>query len=640
MRLSLFATIIGIFVTAGVLSLLTANASVKLVEDSSEIAVRDVMDMNGLTWAEVEADGLRVILAGEAPTEALRFRALSLAGSVVDAARVIDELDVTAVAAIAAPRFSAEILRNSAGVSIIGLIPASTDREAVIASFTGIGDPAVTDLLETADHPAPTGWEDALAFAVTATRDLPRAKLSVDAGRVEITAIADSPERKAEMERKLTRAAPPALRLSLNITAPRPVITPFTLRFVMDEAGARFDACSADTEDAKARILAAAFAAGLSGSDRCTVGMGVPGKNWTDAVEKAIAGLAELGAGSVTFSDADVSLVAAEGTDPALFDRVVGELENTLPDVFALHAVLPETPLPSQGPAEFVATLSPEGQVQLRGRLPDEKMRQVADSFARAKFGSTRVYTAARVVEGLPADWSARVLTGIEALGYLANGVVRVSPDTVELTGNSGNIDASATIARLMAEKLGEDQTFEIDVTYVEELDPVAGLPTPDECEAEIAAIVSVAKINFEPGSATIDASALSTMDDIAEVLKACGDLRLEVQGFTDSQGREEMNLSLSQSRAESVLNELRARRVLTGYFVAKGYGEAEPVADNGTEEGREANRRIEFRLIRPDATAVARETALESIAESSDTQPTEEDTPPDETGEEGSGDE
>jgi OOP family OmpA-OmpF porin len=215
-----------------------------------------------------------------------------------------------------------------------------------------------------------------------------------------------------------------------------------------------------------------------------------------------------------------------------------------------------------------------------------------------------------------------------------------VSPDTVQLSGNSGNVDASATIARLMAAKLGEDQTFEIDVTYVEELDPVAGLPTPDECEAEIAAIVSVAKINFEPGSATIDASALSTMDEIAEVLKTCGDLRLEVQGFTDSQGREEMNLALSQSRAESVLNELRARRVLTGSFVAKGYGEADPVADNGTEEGREANRRIEFRLIRPDANAAARETALESIAESSDTQPTEEDTPPDETGEEGSGDE
>ena len=99
-------------------------------------------------------------------------------------------------------------------------------------------------------------------------------------------------------------------------------------------------------------------------------------------------------------------------------------------------------------------------------------------------------------------------------------------------------------------------------------------------------------------------------MDDIAEVLKNCGDIRLEIQGYTDSQGRESMNLSLSQSRAESVLNELRARRVLTSSFVAKGYGEENPIADNKTEEGREANRRIEFRLIQPEAETPEDETA------------------------------
>ena len=341
MRLSVFSLTLAFFVVAGVFSLLVANASVKLVEDTSEIAVRDMLDENNLTWAEVEADGLRVILAGEAPTEALRFRALSLTGSVVDSARIIDELTITAAAPVAPPRFSVEILRNTAGVSIIGLIPASTDRESVIERFGEMSMVPVSDLLETADYPAPAGWEDALAFAVNAAGDLPRAKLSVDAGRVEITGIADSAEDKAEMERKLRRAAPPALRLSLNITAPRPVITPFTLRFVIDEAGARFDACSADTEAARMQILKAATAAGLNGSNRCTVGMGVPGRNWTEAVEVAIKALSELGGGSVTFSNADVTLVAAEGTAPDLFDKIVGELENALPEVFVLNAVLP-----------------------------------------------------------------------------------------------------------------------------------------------------------------------------------------------------------------------------------------------------------------------------------------------------------
>jgi OOP family OmpA-OmpF porin len=188
------------------------------------------------------------------------------------------------------------------------------------------------------------------------------------------------------------------------------------------------------------------------------------------------------------------------------------------------------------------------------------------------------------------------------------------------VAGSTGDPEASTKIASLLAAKLGEQSQFEINVSYSEALDPVASIPTPDQCEARIEAILERGKINFEPGNATIDESALGTMDDIAAVLQECGDLRLEIQGHTDSQGREEMNLALSQSRAQSVLNELQARRVLTSSFVAKGYGETKPIADNATEDGREANRRIEFRLIPPEAREPGRETTLESLAESGDT--------------------
>jgi len=81
------------------------------------------------------------------------------------------------------------------------------------------------------------------------------------------------------------------------------------------------------------------------------------------------------------------------------------------------------------------------------------------------------------------------------------------------------------------------------------------------------------------------------------------------------------MNLSLSQARAQSVLNELRARRVLTASYKANGYGETDPIADNDSEEGREANRRIEFKLIRPKPSLRNGETTLETVAGSSDTE-------------------
>ncbi len=617
MRLSSYLPVALTILAAMVLALLAAGFSVSVIEDRSEIGVRGALDREGLTWAEVTADGLQVTLLGTAPSEALRFRALSTAGTVVDATRVIDEMDVESQAGIAPPRFSIEILRNDGGVSAIGLVPVSEDREALNKRFVRIAAPAdYADLLESADYPVPDGWDAALAFAITALDQLPRSKISVEAGHVTVDAMADSAREKAEIERRLRRSAPAGLRVSLEVTAPRPVLTPFTLRFVHDEAGVRFDACSADTDRARERILKAAAEAGLTGDGECTVGMGVPSPRWAEAAEKAIAAVAKLGGGSVTFSDADVALLAPEGTRQALFDDVVGELENSLPDVFALKAVLPQTEDPSAGPPEFVATLSPEGLVQLRGRISDEATRDLATSYAQSLFGSDSVHTSARIDNVLPADWSTRVLTGLEALGNLSNGAMVVTPDTMRVSGSTGDKEASARIAQLLADKLGEAQKFDIEVVYEEKLDPIAGLPTPEECEAEIAEITASNKINFEPGSATIDPSALGIIDDIAEVLKLCGDLKLEIQGHTDSQGRESMNLELSQDRAQSVLNELRARRVLTANFTAKGYGETKPIADNKTEDGREANRRIEFRLIRPEPMTPEPDSTLDSIAE------------------------
>jgi len=620
MRLSSVLIIVASFFSAALLSMFTANFSVKLIEDKSEIGVRSEFDKSGMTWAEVEANGLQVIIAGVAPTEALRFAALSTAGGVVDAARIIDEMQIKAVADIAPPRFSAEILLNDAGLSIIGLIPASTDRADILEQATKNSDSSkITDLIEIADYPTPEGWQDALGFALFSMTKLQRAKISVQAGRVAIDAITDSAKEQSKLEKDLNRAAPPGLRLTLNISAPRPVITPFTLRLVKDERSAHFDSCSANTEKARQRILNAAHRAGLQGRSICILGMGSPSPKWGIAVEQGIDAITKLGTGSITFSDTDVTIVAGVGTTQVSFDRIIGELENNLPAVFALYAKLPETEDSSLGPQEFIATLSPEGLVQLRGRLANENMRNLTESYARATFGTSNVYMAARLVSDLPDTWPLRILTGLEALSKLSYGVVTVTPNMVVVSGSAGEQMASTKIASLLAAKLGEAEEFDIEVTYIEKLDSIAALPTPDECEAEIAAIVAISKITFEPGSATINASALGTMDDIAEILRQCGDLKLEVQGHTDSQGREEMNLNLSQARAQSVLNELRARRVLTSTYTAKGYGEINPIADNKEEAGREANRRIEFRLLRPEPAKPEMQTTLETIAGSSD---------------------
>ncbi|PUB15464.1 OmpA family protein [Yoonia sediminilitoris] len=616
MRLSALFIRLIVFAIAGFGAVAAARVAVSTVETRSVIAVQESLVDQGYEWASVLGDGLQVILEGQAPTEATRFRAISAAGEMVDASRVIDNLSVVDSAQLAPPEFAIEILRNDSGVSLIGLMPADTDREALAARITEIADGQnVTDLLEVGDYPAADTWRPAMTYALRALALLPRSKISVKAGRVDVSAISDSVEEKRRLETALARQPPEGVRLAVSISAPRPVISPFTTRFTIDAAGPHFDACAADTEEAAAQIVKAATAAGLAEKASCTLALGAPSRSWGQAVAMAIGAVGQLGGGTVTVSDTDVTLIAPLGTGQGTFDDIVGALANNLPDVFALTAELPVVQeVSAEGPPQFTATRSPEGEIQLRGRVPDEVSNTVAENFALAKFGQNSITMRTRIAEGLPAGWSVRVLAAIEALSELSNGAVIVEPDRIQIKGKTGSQDASAKISRLMIDKLGQGAVFEISVEYVEQLDPIAGLPTPEECVEQIKVVTENRKITFDPSSAQISASALAVLDDIAEILKICGDLRIRVAGYTDSQGREEMNLNLSQQRAQSVLDALRQRRVPVSTFEAKGYGEADPIADNGTEEGREANRRIEFSLIVPEPT-VEETTTLDELA-------------------------
>ena len=603
MRVSRNMIAFAAFAGALLLSLLVAFLAARVIESRSAAAVNSALMGEGVTWATVETDGLRVLIRGTAPNEAARFRIINLAGSVVDATRVRDRLEVTPASEITAPRFSVEMLRNDDGIQLIGLVPATGDAgtgEAAIAAAAAAINPdiAIADMLETAAYPAPEGWQNAVDFGIAALKMLPRAKISVAANRVAVTAISGSEAEKTRLESDLQKLAPKGLAIVLAISAPRPVLTPFTLRFVLDDRGGRFDACSADTERARARILAVARTMGAA-SAACTIGLGVPTPKWAEAVEAGLAALAAFGGGTLTYSDADVTLLANETTPQATFDRAVGELQAALPDVFSLNATLARSAnAVASGPAEFTASLSPEGRVELRGRLTDTLLRDAVDAYAKASFGTENVYVATRLDPELPDGWPLRVLAGLEAMSELESGSLLVRADTVEVAGLTGSQRAKSRISQVLSAKLGQGNTFKVDVTYQEDLDPTAALPTPDECRARIEAALAVQKITFTPGSADIAPAARGTIDALVAVLGDCPNMKVEIAGYTDAQGSEDGNRALSQSRAEAVLLTLQGRRIAVDGFTAVGYGEDFPIADNGAEAGREANRRIEFTFL------------------------------------------
>jgi OOP family OmpA-OmpF porin len=591
------------FALAGVVMLGVSFAVALVIETRSAHVVTARMAEAGMAWATVETDGLQVRLSGTAPDEAARFRALNLAGKLVDTSRIRDRLDVAPANALAPPRFAVEMLRNDDGIQLIGLFPEDpaegglTEADLTEAANRLVPASDVVNMLQKAAYAPPATWDAALRFGLEALKTLKRSKISVMADRVEITAIADSASEKRSLETALGRLAPEGVTLVMEISAPRPVLTPFTLRFLIDSDGARFDACSADTEKARATILAAGSAAGAGGSVNCTIGLGTPTPRWAEAAAAGIRAVVAMGAGSVTFSDADVTLTAGEGVSQADFDLAAGDLRAALPDVFSLDAIAPRAEAGQQGPAEFAASLSAEGRVALRGKLVDERQQAAVEAYARAAFGAEAVYSAARLDPDLPDGWPGRVLAGLAALAELHDGSLVVRADTVTVKGVTGAQEAKGRITQILSSRLGKGADFTVDVRYDEELDPLAALPTPQECAVAVREVMAGRKITFTPGSAEIAPEAGPVIDALARALTDCPALPMEIAGHTDAQGSEGGNLALSQARAEAVLIALQGRRVDVSAMWAKGYGEGIPIADNGTEEGREANRRIEFVL-------------------------------------------
>jgi OOP family OmpA-OmpF porin len=106
-------------------------------------------------------------------------------------------------------------------------------------------------------------------------------------------------------------------------------------------------------------------------------------------------------------------------------------------------------------------------------------------------------------------------------------------------------------------------------------------------------------QVLFETGTAVLRPESDDVLGEIAEVLTAHPELsRVEVQGHTDETGTPELNRVLGQERAQAVVNWLVSRGVAPGRLEAKGYGSDRPLADNTTEEGRQANRRVELHVL------------------------------------------
>jgi len=103
--------------------------------------------------------------------------------------------------------------------------------------------------------------------------------------------------------------------------------------------------------------------------------------------------------------------------------------------------------------------------------------------------------------------------------------------------------------------------------------------------------------VNFDLNKATLTSTAKANLDKLVPVFNEYPDTDIQIFGYTDSSGSDSYNLTLSEQRAASVKTYLSSKGIKSARIVAKGMGEADPIADNTTKDGMAKNRRVEFAI-------------------------------------------
>jgi len=235
----------------------------------------------------------------------------------------------------------------------------------------------------------------------------------------------------------------------------------------------------------------------------------------------------------------------------------------------AVPEVEPAAPAIVFEPLEVAGTLVAGGTgIILDGRLPDEETRTALVSAAYAEYGQENVEDRTTLDDGV--SWEAGI--------------------NISLDGEADSPENADKLRQFIV----LDGANVTDNIVVAALEPT---PEPVNLEQSLNDLFQLEPIQFDSGSARIRAESDATIDSAAELLIANPDGDLLVEGHTDSKGSQGANQSLSDRRAEAVLNALVDRGVNADRLTSQGFGEDEPIADNETLEGRQQNRRIEFSL-------------------------------------------
>ncbi|HEX8900233.1 OmpA family protein [Vitreimonas sp.] len=240
-------------------------------------------------------------------------------------------------------------------------------------------------------------------------------------------------------------------------------------------------------------------------------------------------------------------------------------------------------------------------RVVLSGAVPSENARADLLTAAAQAFPTAEAIDEMHVAGGAPSPaFTAVARDAIRLLADLNTGEARIVDNQLVVIGDGGQAAVEALRAAFDEPPAPFRSRLAVTIDGLDVDHPeLQGLNLSngdaETCERAFDRLMERNVINFAPGSSAIDPSSRQVLDSLASVALRCDRFSIEVAGHTDNTGARDLNMSLSQTRADAVANYLSGQGVARSRLTARGYGPDRPRASNATPAGQASNRRIEF---------------------------------------------
>jgi outer membrane protein OmpA-like peptidoglycan-associated protein/osmotically-inducible protein OsmY len=478
-------------------------------------------------------------------------------------------------------------------ILIAGFVPNDVVKETLVAAAkAAVPSATITDETTIASG-EPEGFAEAASFAVGALGRLREGGVMLDGLTLDMAGEARSVEDYEAVVDGVDGKLPEGITLVASEITPAPVDA---YGWSGRKDGAKvvltgYVPTLADRDEV--REAARAAFGGLSVEADVKVAAGEPKMDWIGAIKFAMGQLALLDTGTVELGDRRYA-ITGEARDSAAFAALLAANERTLPASLELSSA--DVSPPKVSPYRFAASRGGDSVV-LTGYAPTESDKENLVDAAADLFGGAKVVDRIDFGSGAPPDFMVAASVAMDAAGRLAGGRAEVINTKVMVAGETYFQRAMDEVQEAALGAMPDGYTLDLAIMTRQVGQPLDATGCRDRLQADL----KTGRIEFEGANATITEPSLPLLDRVAGTLLRCGEIGIEVGAHADADGSETKNRELTQVRADAVVDYLVDAGVRREQLTAVGHGEDNPIADNETEEGKRANRRIEFLVQLPN---------------------------------------